>query len=169
MTGYYVEMTSGYSSRFRRLNKQPISAQYFECDLEEGETYEFQVCAENEAGVGSPSATTGKFTAKNPFDVPGKPDAPLVTSHSAQGVTLTWEAPASDGGADITSYVMQVRRVGDLKWKQVFGDEEHLLERTCDVSELKDGDKYEFRVAACNKAGTGEFSNPSKVHKVGKK
>ena len=167
VTGYYVEMTSGYSSRFRRVNKQPISAQYFECDLDEGETYEFQVCAENVAGVGPPSESSGKITAKNPFDVPGKPEAPLVTSQGPKGVILTWEAPASDGGAAITSYVTQARRMGDLKWKQALGESGNLLEKSWDVTDLKDMEKYEFRVAATNKAGTGEFSNPSKVHKFG--
>ena len=74
ITGYTVERLSG--TRWVKVNKKPIK----ECtlsltDLIEGSDNEFRVCAENEAGVGEPSDTTGRFKAKDAFDVPGRPDA----------------------------------------------------------------------------------------------
>ena len=41
-------------------------------DLIEGEDYEFRVVAENDAGEGKPSDTTGIVKAKDPFTTPGK-------------------------------------------------------------------------------------------------
>ena len=167
VTGYYVEVTSGYSSRFKRVNKQPITEQLLKYDLEQGETYEFQVCAENLAGVGPPSATSGKFTAKDPYDVPGKPGQPQYDDVMRdESVHLSWAAPDSDGGAPITGYVVEARKVGDVKWTQLSGEGD-VPDTRYEARGLTDGEQYEFRAAAQNKAGTGPFSAPSKTCKFG--
>lgn len=40
-------------------------------DLVENDEYEFRVVAENDAGEGKPSDTTGNFRAKDPYSKPG--------------------------------------------------------------------------------------------------
>ena len=135
-------------------------------DLHEGDEYEYRVSAVNAAGQGKPSASTGRFTAKNPFDVPGKPDVPVVEEITADTASLSWQPPASDGGSPITNYIVEMRRVGDVKWKpankgEVTPDAKYV------VKGLQDGDEYEFRVTAENKAGPGAPSGPSKPAKYG--
>jgi len=110
--GYYVERSTGYSSRFVKVNRDPINkTQQTYNDLVEGTEYEYRVLAENEAGISKPSETTGVFVAKDPYGKPGKPGTPTVKDISKGSATIEWEAPDSDGGAEITHYVVEVRHV----------------------------------------------------------
>jgi len=97
-------------SCFIRLNDDPISVtrQTYD-DLVEGTMYEYRVLAENEAGVSKPSDTTGVFIARDPYSKPGKPGTPTVKDMSKGTVTVEWEAPENDGGAEISHYVVEVR------------------------------------------------------------
>ena len=123
------------------------------------------MCAENEAGIGEASETTGKFVAKNPYDVPGQPDAPEVSDLTAESATLMWNPPTSDGGAEITNYVVEMKTGSSIKWTLVKKD---IKDATFVVTGLKEETAYEFRVAAENKAGVGKASAPSKSVKYGK-
>ena len=76
---------------------------------------------------------------------------------------LSWSPPASDGGAPITNYVVEYRKVGDVRWTPVNGDTESLAEPSFKVPALMTETDYEFRVAAQNKAGTGPYSAPTKA------
>ena len=72
---------------------------------------------------------------------------------------VTWSFPNNDGGAPITGYHLE-RRVAGGRWTRV--NTEALTELKFPFSDLIENSKYEFRVAAENKAGIGEFSQPSK-------
>jgi len=159
ITGYNVEKLSG--TRWIKVTKKAITkCTYAVSDLIEGSSdNEYRVNAENLAGVGPPSETTGRFTAKNEFDVPGKPDAPLVSDLTVDSAKVLWALPTSDGGSPITGYILEMKANGETKWKVVKKD---IKETTHDVTGLKAGTDYEFRVAAENKAGTGLPSLPSK-------
>ena len=121
-----------------------------------------RVIAENDAGQSEPSDTTGRFVAKDPFDPPGRPDAPNVTDITRDSASLAWQPPAHDGGAPVTHYVLEMRHVGDVKWRTVT---QSVKDLAYEVGELTEGDQYEFRVSAVNKAGPGEPSAPSKPAK----
>ena len=43
---------------------------------------------------------------------PGKPDKPIVQKASSKSVTLTWQPPKDDGGAEIVNYVVEYRKDG---------------------------------------------------------
>ena len=113
--GYYVERKKG--SKWIRVNKKPVKDCKLEVDeLIEKDEYEYRVCAENEAGIGKPCDTIS-FIAKNPFDVPGQPGQPAVDEITADSANLSWAAPDTDGGSPITNYIVEMRLVGDAKWK----------------------------------------------------
>ena len=166
VTGYMVEKCTGYSSRWTKVNKKPITNMDMTFDdLVQGDEYEMRVSAVNEAGVSKPSPTTGRFVAKNPYEVPGKPDQPTVTEITAESATILWTAPESDGGAPITNYVVEMRGTGDRGWTVVTKDT--ITDTTYTVTGLTEKE-YEFRVTAENKAGAGSPSAPSKAVKYGK-
>ncbi len=71
---------------------------------------------------------------------------------------LSWTAPEKDGGAKITHYIVEMRERGDSKWKNI----DKATSTTHTVTGLKEGQEYEFRVIAENKAGQGPPSGPSK-------
>jgi predicted phage tail protein len=163
ITGYYIEKSTGYSSRFVKVTRDPITktSKSFN-DLVEGTEYEFRVLAENAAGISKPSETTGVFTAKDPFGKPGKPGTPEVKI-AAGTAEVEWQAPESDGGAEITHYVLEMRESGD-KWKT---KDECVKDKKFTISQLKEGVSYEFRVSAVNKAGQGPTSASSPSIKYG--
>ena len=68
-------------------------------------------------------------------------------------MTLTWSAPSSDGGSSVTDYIIEKKEPYG-KWSQVAKTDDSSYK----VTGLKEGQKYEFRVAAENKAGRGSFS-----------
>jgi len=161
ITGYYIEKFTG--SRWIKVNKKPVKkCAYSMDDLIELSEYEFRVSAENEAGIGKPSESTGRIIAKDPFDVPGKPDAPEVEEIKPDNASLAWSPPKSDGGAEITNYIIEMRRSGESKWKVV---DKKVKDTKLVAPNLQEGAEYEFRVTAENKAGAGPPSAPSKPAK----
>ena len=76
------------------MNRQVVKQTRLEIkDLVETNAYEFRVVAENDAGLGKYSDSTGIFVAKDPFDKPGKPGMPTVEEVRKEGVTISWTAP----------------------------------------------------------------------------
>lgn len=168
ITGYIIERTTGYSSRWTKVNKDPIkSLMYNFEDLIEMSEYEFRVCAVNEAGVGKPSPGTGTFIAKDPYDAPGKPGTPVVDEITMETANLTWTPPPSDGGSPITNYIVEARILSEIKWKKV-SEGETVPDKKFTVKGLQEDTQYEFRVTAENKAGQGPPSDPSKPAMYGK-
>jgi hypothetical protein len=88
---------------------------------------------------------------------PVLPSAPLAPAGSPdnRAVRVSWLAPSSHGGG-ITDYVVQYRRKGYATWV-VFPDGVS-PDRHAQVTGLSNRVLYQFRVAACNGAGTGPWS-----------
>ena len=109
--------------------------------LTNGQPYAFAVRAVNAAGTG-PAATV----TASPVTTPGAPQHLSGVSGYEQ-VTLTWDAPSSDGGSAILRYEVAVDDSGT--WIDAGLD----LEET--VLGLTNGQRYTFAVRAVNAAGAG--------------
>jgi len=97
-------------------------------------------------------------------DKPGKPGTPEVKEATKNSATLTWKPPSDNGGSDITNYVVEYRAEGAFKWKRAT---ESVVPTTNHVVKgLDEKVKYEFRVAAENKAGIGPASEGSMAAKL---
>jgi hypothetical protein len=116
--------------------------------LTNGLAYTFHVQALNEVGL-SPSSPESSSLV--PRTVPSAPTG--ITGVFGNGaVTLAWSAPASDGGATITSYKAVV--VGNTsKYCQI-----NAPSLSCTINGLTNGTAYTFTVSAINIAGTGAAS-----------
>ena len=123
--------------------------------LIKGNEYQFRVQAVNEFGVGEP-LDSEPIVAANSFTVPSRPGMPEVSNVNSSGCTVTWKRPDSDGGAEIDGYVVERRERKSSRWircgKQLIRD------LRSKVSNITEGNEYEFRVAAENAAGLGPFS-----------
>ena len=93
------------------------------------------------------------------LDVPAAPDKPTVKSADKTDMVITWSPPESDGGAPITSYVIEMKEYTASRWSKA--TTQTVTETELSVPHLVEGKKYQFRVAAVNKAGQGAFSEPS--------
>ena len=89
------------------------------------------------------------------IDKPGKPSIPKPTDVTKRTAKLSWKAPKSDGGAPITNYKLEYRMLGAFRWTPV---KEDISGTTFIVYGLEEDSEYEFRVAAVNKAGQGQFA-----------
>ena len=161
ITGYHLEKRLTSSSRWIKVNKDAYPDLKTKVgDLIEDSEYEFRVAAENKAGIGPYSAPSAPFTAKNPWQKPGKPGRPEGSDVTGESVQLAWKAPESDGGAEITDYKIEYRVQNALKWEPYVKPEASPLTES-PVKGLKEDTYYEMRVAAENKAGMGPWSDPS--------
>ena len=127
--------------------------------LSENTEYKIQVGAVNADGDGpwsaSGAATTGAVA------VPGAPRDLAATAGDAR-VTLTWSAPASDGGGAITTYRYRYAAgtavPSATAWTDApdsDGDGDRADERDVTVTGLTNETQYAFEVQALNSAGGG--------------
>ncbi|ESO03551.1 hypothetical protein HELRODRAFT_191869 [Helobdella robusta] len=161
---YVLEKKPKGSNRWTKVPGTigPNDTQATAKNLEPGEEYEFRVMAVNENGESDPLVTTEPIVAKYPFDPPGKPGKPECQGTTEDSVTLSWDPPFRDGGRPIKGYVLEKREKGAKKWSKVPAE---ITDPEFTVKGLVEGRPYEFRVAAINDAGHGEFSEPSEAIK----
>jgi DNA-binding beta-propeller fold protein YncE len=100
------------------------------------------------------SGAVAVFDREGPF-VPGAPSGVVGVSGDGQ-VALSWVAPASNGGAVITDYVVEHSSDGGASWS-TFADGTS-TSTSAAVTGLSNGTGYVFRVSAVNSAGTGPVS-----------
>ena len=120
--------------------------------LTNGTTYTFQVRAVNDVGPGPLSAPSAPLTPLGPPDAPGTPTG---TRGNAQ-VTLTWTAPANNGGFPITGYDVEYRVAGTGVAAGTVSFASAATTQT--ITGLTNGTAYRFRVRAVNSFGAGAFS-----------
>lgn len=82
---------------------------------------------------------------------PSEPRTFAVDSVSGGAISVTWEAPEDDGGADIDGYVVRMRVAGEAEWADVYDDA--ALEFTAYA--LTANTEYDLSVSAYNSAGEG--------------
>ena len=105
-----------------------------------------------------------RYLRKNLTLTPTKPPPPAPPSASGTGtsVTLTWEAPADDGGAAVTGYGVQYRAQNtDSTWPSNWTAHTRTgtgTSTTETVGSLTSGAAYQFQVSATNSVGTGAWS-----------
>jgi fibronectin type 3 domain-containing protein len=121
---------------------------YAATGLVNGTKYSFRIRAHNSAGFGAFSIAVGAV----PRTVPSAPRSPVATPGNAR-VTLSWLAPASNGGAIVDKYLVQRYYTG-VGWRNVA----LVTTRSYTATGLANGTKYSFRVRAHNPAGYGAFS-----------
>uniref|UniRef100_A0A7N4PFA3 non-specific serine/threonine protein kinase n=1 Tax=Sarcophilus harrisii TaxID=9305 RepID=A0A7N4PFA3_SARHA len=87
------------------------------------------------------------------ISLPDPPEDAEVVKQSGRSVTLSWAAPASDGGAGLLGYRVEMKTATG-EWQLCHKD---LVPGTeCVVSDLIPGEPYRFRIAAVGHVGAGE-------------
>lgn len=122
--------------------------------LANGTAHAFRVAAVTEAGPGawSGTATTTPRTA-------AAAPAGLAATPGDAALDVTWQAPADDGGAAVTGYVVEVSADSGATWQPV--DAAAVTGTTARVSGLANGRVHGVRVAAVTAAGTGAWASTS--------
>uniref|UniRef100_A0A673TIF7 Obscurin n=1 Tax=Suricata suricatta TaxID=37032 RepID=A0A673TIF7_SURSU len=85
--------------------------------------------------------------------LPDPPEDAEVVARSGRSVTLSWVAPASDGGGGLCGYRVEMKAAATGEWRLCH---ELVPGPECVVDGLAPGEIYRFRVAAVGPAGAGE-------------
>ena len=80
-----------------------------------------------------------------------------VSSASEKAIGLRWDEPESDGGCDLTQYVVEMREGSRRTWQRA-GVSSLADERRYSALTLSAGQQYAFRVAAENRVGVGDWA-----------
>ncbi|XP_051902180.1 roundabout homolog 3 isoform X2 [Hippocampus zosterae] len=93
-----------------------------------------------------------------PFQLPGPPQKPIVTDVSKNSVSLTWQPNAHEGGAAVTSYIVEAfSQSAGSSWQTVA---DMVKVETHTITELLPNTIYLFIVRAVNAYG---LSDPSPI------
>ncbi len=136
---YNIYMNGNYDAYI----KQTTDTSVIISGLENGTEYTFEVTADN--GIGESAKSNAKTAT--PFTKPSAPTGVVATPNGTEKVTVTWQAPANDGGRAIDSYKVVADGVAQ---SQITVDNETL---TATVTGLESGTTYAFQVMAHNDAG----------------
>lgn len=99
---------------------------------------------------------------KNVLDAPAAPGLPEIVDWSENMVKLKWEPPIRDGGAPITGYIIEMKDKFGTNFVKAAEVQGPVCTGT--VPRLEEGNQYQFRVRAVNKAGPGEPSEATNPH-----
>ena len=116
-------------------------------------SYDFRVATTNVVGTSAySSAVSG-----TPRTTPGLPTSLVATPTNGQ-VTLSWSAPASNGGAAVSDYIIEVKPASGFTWTTIADGTSTITSLV--VTGLTNDTAYNFRVAAANIAGVGGYATP---------
>ena len=87
-------------------------------------------------------------------DKPSPPQDLKITGYSRDSISVSWSAPASDGGSPIQSYIVERRDVKRNTWMTAGNTKPEQLDLT--VTKLMEGNEYLIRVFAENEVGASE-------------
>ena len=151
ISGYRVESSTD-GETWTEAASSVTGTAYVHTGLTLETTYRYRISARNSEGLGTPSDTT-RVTALETVAGPGAPRNVTAASGGRHTVELSWDLPASDGGASVTSYKIEraTRKFHD--WSVVVADTGS--RDTAYVDGDRDaGATYYYRVSAINAAGS---------------
>lgn len=158
INNYIVEMRETTGTSWVELAATVIRTTFKAVRLTTGTQYQFRVKAQNRYGIG-PCIISEPVFAAYPFDVPGQPGSPVVTSFNKDSMVLSWNEPSSDGGSPILGYHVDRKEKNSILWQRV--SKALVVGNIFKSVGLVDGIAYEHRVIAENMAGLSKPSKPS--------
>lgn len=93
--------------------------------------------------------------------VPAAPGAPEPVDWNENQVDLAWKEPVSDGGSPIIGYIIEKKDKYSPMWEKAL--ETNTPTPQALIHGLIEGNDYQFRVIAINKAGLSEPGEASKT------
>ena len=119
---------------------------YQSIGLADGTTYYYKVSAINSAGEGARSSEASATT----FSAPSQPSS-ITAVGALRSITISWSAPASDGGSAVSSYKLyRGSSPTSLSLLATLGTVYSYVD-----SSLTDGTTYYYKVSAINVIGEG--------------
>ncbi|MGR3914374.1 MAG: fibronectin type III domain-containing protein [Gammaproteobacteria bacterium] len=119
------------------------------------------------AVVAAIGAVFAMLPLASPAQMPPDPPRVVVAQDGEEQLTIFWEAPQSNGGAEITTYTLRWKPAGatyapDAVVEIATSDDINtgVTDGEYVITGLRSGQLYEVQVAAVNAAGMGAYSPP---------
>ena len=157
ITGYKIEVSADAGSSWSTLvtNTTSTTTSYSHASLSTGTPRHYRVSAINSVGAGAASTVTSATTAA--ATTPSAPTSLTATANGRTRIDLSWAAPASDGGATITGYKIEVSENGGSTWTNLVSDSGSAT-TTHEHTGLTAGTTRRYRVSAINSVGASAAS-----------
>ena len=159
ITSYVIETSGPLANSAAPVEKWTVFAEQAVTSINlpaapVGKFVRYRVIAKNVVGVGVPSIAVAITTAAGR---PGEPGTLSATEPNSAGLTtLSWGAPATDGGAALSGYTVMVTR--DAKtWSTLANVSASVL--SFQTQRPAKGQTWGYAVYARNIAGVGPYSN----------
>ena len=157
ITGYRIEMSPNGVSGWKPVvtNTGSAATSYLHTGLAPGTTRFYRVAAINGQGTGPFSTPVRGATNA------ARPGPPLNLRARAAGptsITLSWDVPASNGGARITGYTVRARGPSDGTWITIRPNTRSSATAFTHTN-LRPASRYRYQVAAINSVGAGQWSS----------
>ena len=150
------ELSSSMTNTTSAIGMVNGGARYWDGDIAEVIAYSTTLSTTDRALVENYLSTKWGITVAGPT----APDAPtgLGASKGNTQISLSWTAPADDGGASITDYVVEYKLSSEPTTWSTFADGTS-TNTTATVTGLTNDLSYDFRVKAVNAFGTSIASD----------
>jgi hypothetical protein len=145
ITSYYYYWSLSGSGTFTAVSNSSNTFAAVKSSLSNGQTYNFYVAASNAAGFGLSSDIVSTI----PRTTPGTPTTISAVVLTYDSVSVSFVAPASNGGNAITSYIVTPFLGGTVAQESVSGAQSPIV-----VGGRTPGLAYTYKVVASNEAGT---------------
>ncbi|NXY82270.1 TITIN protein, partial [Alcedo cyanopectus] len=116
ITNYVVERKDVASAQWLAISSSSKKRSHMAKYLIEGTQYLFRVAAENQFGRGPYVETLKPIKAIDPLHPPGPPKNLHHVDVDKTEVSLVWNRPDRDGGAEITGYLVEYQEDGADEW-----------------------------------------------------
>ena len=153
ISGYLIQMSPNGVAGWTQVvaNTRSAATTYLHSGLAPGTTRYYRVSAINSVGRSNPSnVAPGTTNAARP----GQVQTLSARATGPSSITVTWEAPSSDGGARITGYSIQSRSPNDGTRITNTGSTATTFTHTG----LQPATVYRYQVRAINSVGFGPWS-----------
>ena len=156
IAGYQIEVSADGGGTWANLeaNTNSHATTYSHTGLTAFTTRHYRVSGINRGGIGLPSNIARATTGAHP---PGAPTGLTADAVGQSRIDLRWNAPADDGGADVTGYRIQTLMIGQPGWSTLVdgtGSSSTMYSHTG----LDPGSTVRYRAQAFNSAGSGPWS-----------
>nr|XP_031826010.1 titin-like isoform X2 [Nomia melanderi] len=163
ITEYIVEMKEESKKAWQKIGTTKYEVTHLiVSDLKTDVPYNFRITAKNSVGTSPPYVAEEPITPGKRPTPPSSPKNVQVTNVTSKSVTLSWAPPASNGGTELTGYVIEKRPLigKGARWTKVVTLDATTLQYC--VENLKESE-FLFRIFAENNQGLSLPTNSEPV------
>ncbi|KAM4584028.1 M-protein, striated muscle isoform 3-T4 [Odontesthes bonariensis] len=161
INAYYIDKCDADTLVWKEVNVSAITERICTVDnLTEGTFYEFRIQAGNMAGVGLKSAPSEPMKCEAwTMEEPGPAYDLSFSEVRGDSLVILWKAPVYTGASAVTGYLVDMAKKSSSEFVTL--NQEAVSHRYLQVTGLKEGESYVFRVRAVNANGVGKPSQLS--------